>query len=292
MSNKIAVWGDRGTYSDQMAHILFPDGDFIHTDKSANPSLEVMSLVKNGTTELGILPFWNEHGKNSGMPLTYEKLADSNLFIQGISRLRIVLHLASRVESLEQIETIYMFEVVKKQCSAFINKYLPKARIVTDNIKSTKDSLKMAMDKNNAAGIGIMDTAKELGIPIVGPESGIQNPKNYTHFLVLSSSLQVQDDHDNTLLIARLTDKSQEEEKILHKYLNDCVTGLMPERQERIADGKRWYIVQVEGKYSRNSWISDSISELKKDKDVASVRILGSCRWIDPTVLTKELPYC
>ena len=286
MPKRIAVFGSQDTYAAEIARLLFPDGTFIYTSPPGNQCLEVMTKVRKGDADLGIVPFWNTHAENEGVPLSYEDLAKSKLFVCDIPWLHVELHLASQAGLIEQIETVYMMRVLERQCSEFISKMLPKAHLVTDNIANTDVAMDRVMDQKNAAAVGRESAAKKRNLKILSPKGGIQNPKNYTRFFVLSNSLEVSNFHNNTLIIARLPNKGGNEEEKFNRLLDNRQTAIIPERKA-LRGEKVWYIVQVEGRYPDDKWLQTSVDVLAKEKECDEVRILGSCHWVDPRVLTK-----
>jgi prephenate dehydratase len=291
MPKRVAVFGSDDTYAAEIATLLFSDGSFTYTSASKNPCLEVMTKVREGNADVGIVPFWNTHAENEGVPLSYAELAKSGLFVCDIPWLRIELHLASQADSLEHIETVYMMKVVERQCSEFMRNSLPKARIVTADIVKTPEAMDKAMGEKNAAAVGRIEAAISRGLPILSPQGGIQNRGNYTAFFVLSPSPEVHELHDNTLIIARLPNRGGAEDKKLIDLLDNHQTAIIPERQER-RDEKVWYIAQVEGRYPADNWAQDCVDAVAGCREFDEVRILGTCHWMDNRVLLTSEQKC
>lgn len=284
------MFGSQDTYAADIARLIFPGGSFKYTS-SKDLCLEVMEKVKERNADFGIVPFQNTYAGNDGVPLNYGDLANSGLFVCGMPALRIQLHLASLAGSLQNIKTVYMMKVIRRQCVQFMSKELQHSQIETDNIGSTPVAMDKAAAEPSAAGVGRKDAAEHRNLPILGPPEGIQNPRNYTWFFVLRRSLEDVDSHDNTLIIIRVPNKGGAEQEKLTGLIAPFHTAIIPEPKRSGEDKDRvWYIMQIRGK-PNDEWVTDCLATLTQQTEFDGVRILGTCRYVNPTLLTSEPRY-
>lgn len=146
----------------------------------------VVSAIEQDRADAGIVPYYNSYATTEGIPLSYQLLGDSaSVHVDYAVDRPIRLCLAASVATeLAAVDTVYLMPVTHPQCREFVERFLPSANLIKQDIQSTRAALEAARSHGaGAAAVGPTETARELGLTILAPR--IENDGNATSFLVL-----------------------------------------------------------------------------------------------------------
>jgi prephenate dehydratase len=175
---KIAIQGERGSFSHEAAERMLPRCSVVPCARSA----EVFDRVEGGTVDAAVIPIENtlagtvaEHA---------DLLVSCNVFIQAEYLLRIIHNvIAAPGVPLTSVRRVLSHPVALDQCRNFFRQH---ARIEAVPFYDTAGSVKHVIENNlrDAAGIAGRQAAREYSGKIL--KAGIEDEKgNFTRFFLI-----------------------------------------------------------------------------------------------------------
>jgi prephenate dehydratase len=175
---KIAIQGERGSFSHEAAERMVPRCSVVPCTRSA----EVFDRVEGGTVDAAVIPIENtlagtvaEHA---------DLLVSCNVFIQAEYLLRIIHNvIAAPGVPLTSVRRVLSHPVALDQCRNFFRQH---ARIEAVPFYDTAGSVKHVIENNlrDAAGIAGRQAAREYSGKIL--KAGIEDEKgNFTRFFLI-----------------------------------------------------------------------------------------------------------
>ncbi len=207
---KIACLGPAGSFSHLATLRLF--------GSSSGQILEngidmVFSDVERGIADYGVVPIENTIEGTVGQ--TLDLFIDSPVKIFAETYFQIHLNLLSKAEKLEDVKTLYTHYMPLGQCRGWINRNLPKARVI--EASSTAEAAIKAKKNPKAAAIGAYEAAKIYGLEIIA-EKIEEREGNQTRFLVISLKESPKSGADKTSILFSINDESGALHKILRPF--------------------------------------------------------------------------
>lgn len=189
----ISYLGPKYSYSYIAANKLLPENDL---RKNACLSLyEVFKNTADGQTDIGVVPA--ENSIEGTIDNTLDFLADFPIQVIGSIIIPIRHQLLSREKKLSDITHVLSHQQALAQCRQFLNKNLPKAKIVP----TSSTTAEISNEKKGYAFIASKEAANAYEIPIIS--QNIQDEdSNSTKFYIISKKpiILKQINSDKTLL--------------------------------------------------------------------------------------------
>lgn len=176
---RIACQGIEGSYSQQAADKMFPQGDIMFFKSFAG----VCEAVKSGFCDYGILPI--ENSIYGSVHEVYDLLKEGNYSIIRSTKLCINHKLLAKPNTKpEDIKEIISHEQAFGQCSEFINSLADTVKIT--ECANTAVAAKIASEKEDTAAIASVNCTETYNLASIN--DNIQNSdNNYTRFVCISS---------------------------------------------------------------------------------------------------------
>lgn len=179
---KIAIQGIAGSFHEDAARNYFGNEEIEVVECRSFQS--VCELIDTDQVDIAVMAI--ENSIAGSIIQNYSLIRDYHLRIIG----EIYIHIQMNLMMLpganpEDIKTIYSHPIAIRQCSEYIEKYYPEAKIREN--QDTAASGKLLVEENlmDAAAIGNLRTAEIYGLNVI--DRGIEsNKKNYTRFWILS----------------------------------------------------------------------------------------------------------
>ncbi len=174
----VAFLGPHGTYSQEAAKTVFPKA---RAYTAAESIYTVFQQVVHKKADFGIVPA--ENSLEGTVRSTMDYLADSSLFVCGSLLMPIHHQLLSYEKKLLDIHTVVSHPQALAQCKKWLDKKLPKAKIIS------MDSTTVALEsiKKNYGYIASNHAATVYNIPILA--QNIEDTlSNTTRFYVISQT--------------------------------------------------------------------------------------------------------
>jgi prephenate dehydratase len=175
---KVAIQGERGSFSHEAAETMLPDCRVVPCARSA----EVFDRVEKGSADAAVIPI--ENSLAGTVAEHADLLVAREVFIQAEFRLRIVHHLiASPKVKLNAVRRAFSHPVALDQCRDFFRHH---PRIEPMPFYDTAGGVKhvVAEALPDAAGIAGRHAAREYAGKIL--QAGIEDDKrNFTRFLLI-----------------------------------------------------------------------------------------------------------
>lgn len=178
----VSYLGPAGTYTEQAAERLFPQGAILEPKKTV---ADAVSDVLNGSADFAVIPQENTIG---GPVYDYldELLSHEELFVVGEVELPIRQALvAPEGTSPETIQTVYSHKQGIAQGKDWLQTNLPDAQVV--EVSSTAEGARLAAEctDGTVAAIASTQAAKVYGLAVLA-ESIQGNDNNVTRFYLVS----------------------------------------------------------------------------------------------------------
>ena len=178
----VSYLGPAGTYTEQAAERLFPQGAVFEPKKTV---ADAVSDVLSGSTDFAVIPQENTIG---GPVYDYldELLSHEELFVVGEVELPIrQALLAHEGTALAAIQTVYSHKQGIAQGKDWLQTNLPNAQVV--EVSSTAEGARLAAEctDGTVAAIASTQAAKVYGLAVLA-ESIQQNDTNVTRFYLVS----------------------------------------------------------------------------------------------------------
>lgn len=194
----VSYLGPAGTYTEQAAERLFPQGAILEPKKTV---ADAVSDVLSGSADFAVIPQENTIG---GPVYDYldELLSHEELFVVGEVELPIRQALvAPEGTSLTTIQTVYSHKQGIAQGKDWLQTNLPNAQVV--EVSSTAEGARLAAEctDGTAAAIASTQAAKVYGLEVLA-ESIQGNDDNVTRFYLVSDEYMAAQAPDRMTLSA------------------------------------------------------------------------------------------
>ena len=194
----VSYLGPAGTYTEQAAERLFPQGAVFEPKQTV---ADAVSDVLSGSADYAVIPQENTIG---GPVYDYldELLKHEELFVVGEVELPIrQALLAPAGASLETIQTVYSHKQGIAQGKDWLQTNLPNAQVV--EVSSTAEGARLASECTDGtiAAIASTQAAKVYGLQVLA-ESIQQNDNNVTRFYLVSDSFLPDETPDRMVFTA------------------------------------------------------------------------------------------
>lgn len=263
---------------------LGPEGSFTHqaaenrfgaiADYISLPNIRsVFDSVETGRAKYGVVPI--ENNQEGMVKETMDLLLEKNLYIIAEIIIPVNFCLASKENSLQNIQKIYSKDIAFQQCQNFLNDYFgKKGEEMMVQVDSTSKAAQLAVKEENAAALCSHIAAKINHLPILF--DNIQDSDaNHTRFFILSKLPNlIKTERDKTSLAIKLKndDKPGALLGLLQEFDDKKINLLKIESRpiKEIYDFKFWFFIDVEG--NRLDASIASILEHRKEE----ISFLGS----------------
>jgi len=195
---KIAYLGPQGTFSHQASIKHFGLSAEYIPFETIN---DVILSVEKNIADFAVIPI--ENSTEGAVNTSLDMLVDTTLNVVSEINLKIQNCLLSKT-TLDNIKTVYSHQQPLAQCSIWLKKNLPNAKIVAVN--STAEASRLANQNKNSASIASEVASKLYNLNIVA-KSIEDNRNNWTRFFVLGNINTLKSDKDKTSIIFTIKDK-------------------------------------------------------------------------------------
>ncbi|MBU0761505.1 MAG: prephenate dehydratase [Candidatus Altiarchaeota archaeon] len=178
MSEKIAVLGPKGTFSEKAAKIMYPQTELMY--------LEDVDEVFRKVDEEGIIGVAAyENSLEGSVGATLECLEKYDLYVVGSTTINIDLYLmAPSGVGKDAVKVIMSHSHALAQCKKNIKQKYPNAS--TQAVSSTSEAMKEVKKRNDAGALGLLDAGKRYGLKIL--EEHMQDENSQTKFISISKN--------------------------------------------------------------------------------------------------------
>jgi len=269
----IAIFGPKGTFSDEAAQSYFKKGKAIYP-----PSITlVFEAVKTGKAEYGVVPI--ENSTEGSVAETLECLKRYDVAIYGEIYLQI-RHVLAGVGTLKDVKRIFSHPQAIAQCMGKlrISAKLPP-KIVTRMSSGQDYSTAAAMEKvaklkdPAVAAIGSRNAALKYGLKIL-VDNLADMEDNETRFFVISKKGQEPTGKDKTSIIAAVKDEAGALYNLLGIFAKAGVN--LTKIESRPSKRKKWeylFLIDFEG-HEEDAKIAKVINQVKDS--TTFYKLLGS----------------
>ena len=181
---KIAIQGERGSFSQEAALRMLPGCSVVSCGRSA----EVFDRLAKRTAQAAVIPI--ENSLAGPVSEHFDLLLAQDVFVQREFRLRINHNLiAAPGVQLKHIRRVFSHPVALDQCRDFFRRH---KNIHPEPFYDTAGSVKHVIenDLHDAAAIAPRQAAAEYGGRIIQP-SLEDDPRNFTRFFLVSRKRQI-----------------------------------------------------------------------------------------------------
>jgi len=266
---RVAIQGERGSYSEEAARIYFKSLDFELLTKDHLD--EVFDSVQSGEADYGVIPV--ENSTTGSIRKSLDLLLERDVRVIGEVKVKVSHALMSVKGRIEDVKVVYSHPEAIAQCEKFL-----KGRnwIVVPSL-DTAGAARIVADANDAslAAIASERAASIYGLKILARD--IQDiPLNITRFFVISLRDQISEDADTTAAFFATSHKPGSLWRALGAFARRNINLLWLE--SRPIKGEPWnYSFYVEFEGSINEYaVREAIREL--EELTIWIKILGSYR--------------
>ncbi|MDU0944833.1 MAG: prephenate dehydratase [Anaerococcus vaginalis] len=207
---KIGVGGAKGSYADQVSHIIFPKGKINYYKKFD----QILDAIDENICDFGILPL--ENSSFGSVKEVYNLMLERNFFIIGNYKLDINHYLLGNLDAkLSDIKTVYSHPQALGQCGKYINKH----GFIQKEYYNTALASKYIKEKNDKklGAIGSKFCANVYKLKII--DENIQNESNnYTRFIIVSKNLKIYEKANKISIRLKAFDKPGSLINIVEKF--------------------------------------------------------------------------
>jgi len=178
---KIAIQGIAGSFHEDAARRYFEDEIQVVECKTFT---SVCNLIDSDEVSIAVMAI--ENSIAGSLLQNYALIRDYHLKVIGEIYIHIQMNLmANPGVSKADIKTIYSHPIAIKQCSEYLERYFPDAKMIENQDTAASGKLVHDMKLMDAAAIGNQRTSEIYELEIL--DTGLEtNSKNYTRFLILS----------------------------------------------------------------------------------------------------------
>ena len=265
---KIGYLGPEGTFSQQA--VLKHFGRSAHGLPLASIE-EVFQEVEAGNADFGVVPV--ENSGQGTIQVTLDMFLTSQLKICGEVELKVHQYLLSRSGRIDDIERIYAHPQAFAQTSGWMRANLPRAEKVP--VSSNAEGARRARNADDAAAIAGESAAHVYGLKKVIMSSIQDDKDNTTRFLVVGRQIFPPSGHDRTSVLVFIHDKPGALFDVLSPFARHGIS--MNRIESRPSHQAKWeyaFFIDLAG-HVEDEGMQQALAEL--EKDVAQVKVLGSC---------------
>ena len=207
---KVGLGGAKGSYADQVGHIIFPKGDIKYFKRFE----QILDAIDENICEFGILPL--ENSSYGSVKEVYNLMLDRNFYILGSYKLNINHYLLGNSSlKISDIKEVYSHPQALGQC----RKYIIDHGFIQNEYYNTALAAKLVKEKNdkNIAAIGSKFCANLYGLKIL--DENIQNvSNNYTRFIIVGKDLKIYEKADKISVRLKALDRPGSLYNIVEKF--------------------------------------------------------------------------
>lgn len=207
---KIALGGAKGSYADQVGHIVFPKGDIKYFKRFD----QILDAIDENFCQFGILPL--ENSSYGSVKEVYNLMLERNFYILGNYKLDIRHYLlGNSFSKIYDIKEVYSHPQALGQC----RKYTLEHGFIQNEYYNTALAAKYVKEKNDKklAAIGSKFCANLYGLKIL--DENIQNvSNNYTRFIIVGKDLKIYDKADQISVRLKALDRPGSLFDIVEKF--------------------------------------------------------------------------
>lgn len=252
----IAYLGPEGTYTHQAAIKNFGSS----LNYLPMPTIpDVFTSVNRREADYGVIPIENSTG--GAVLHSLDMLAETELKIVAQVYLPIEHCLISRTP-MEEIREIHSKDQALLQCRDWLQRHLPKARLV--DCSSTAEAVRLAANEPGVAAIASEIAAQQYDVPIL-VKSIQDKTDNVTRFLVIGreSSSPTGSGLDRTSIVISINDEVGALEKALHPFSSRGIN--LTKIESRPSRRKAWdyvFFIDFDGHWEEEK-VQQAVAELK-----------------------------
>lgn len=258
---KIGYLGPVGSYSSLVC-------DKVYSKEEKLPyntiSLALKDL-KEGKLDCAVVPI--ENSINGGVGETLDKLYEYGLIISK-AIIYPIDHSIAALDASSKIEIIYSHSQALAQCSEYIMKNYPNAKIIAMN--STAESFKKISDESisNAAAIGPESAAKKYNLKIL--ERSIQDYKNNrTRFVIVEKKYSTNKKSSLTSIVVNPNKNVPRTLADILSVLKEVGINLakIESRPSKSKIGNYLFYMDLDGKYEDEN-IQSALSKISLENEI------------------------
>jgi chorismate mutase/prephenate dehydratase len=262
----IAYLGPEATFTHIAALKKF--GESVHYLEC--PSIaDVFTEVERGRADYGVVPI--ENSTEGAVNHTLDMFINSELKICSEAYLSIEHNLLSKQNRVSAIRKVYSHEQVFAQCRIWLEKNIPRAKLVP--YASTSIAALAASKDKGSAAIASELAAERYGLKIIA-RSIEDAAHNITRFLIIGKEEQQPSQDDRTSILFSVKDKVG----VLHDTLvpfkkNRINLTKIESRPSRLKAWEYYFFVDLAG-HCKDKKVKKALAEL--GKHCAYLKVLGS----------------
>jgi chorismate mutase/prephenate dehydratase len=243
--DKIAVFGPKGTFSDEAAHLYFKEGSVGYAPTITG----VFEEVNSGKADYGVVPF--ENSTEGSVAETIECLRKYDINIYGEIYLQI-RHVLAGVGTLKDVKKIRSHPQAIAQCTGKLNfkgkvpQMVTKTRGQDYSTAAAMASVAKLKDPSVAA-IGSRVAAEKYGLKILIDNLSDMDD-NETRFFVISKKAKGSTGKDKTTMIAAVKDEAGALYNLLGIFAKENIN--LTKIESRPSKRKKWeymFLIDFEG---------------------------------------------
>ena len=262
----IACLGPKASFSHLASQLHFgKSADFVF----ASDINTIFKMVEKGKACFGVVPI--ENSLEGSVNITMDNLAVSNLYVVAERYLPIVHCLLSNSNDIKKNKKVYSHPQALAQCRGWIEKNIPKARLV--EVESTSIGAQKATQEVGAGAIASHLATQLYNLNNVA--EGIEDSAtNTTRFFIIGKDKNIATDNNKTSLIFGASHKPGSLYDALKPFAARKINLMRVE--SRPMKARPWeyvFFIDFEGQLTDQS-VRECISAL--EKKASFLRILGS----------------
>ncbi len=199
---------------------------------------EIFDAVERGRVAYGMVPV--ENSTEGAVNPALDLFIDSNVSVCGEVLVRIKHNLLSKCEDISQVRRVYSHAQALAQCRRWLEKTLPKARVV--EAASTAVAAERAASDPKAAAIASEQAAHLYGLRVLC--RGIEDSSNnYTRFLVIGGTSPAPTGADKTSIVFSTKHEVGSLAKVLNEFARNGIN--LTKIESRPSRQKPWEYVFI-----------------------------------------------
>lgn len=263
---KIAYFGPEASFTHIAALKKFGHSlDYLECDSIT----DVFTEVERSRAGYGVVPI--ENSTEGAVNHTLDMFVDSELKICSEEYLPIQHNLVSKLKKLSSIKTIYSHQQVFAQCRNWLEKNMPRAKLIP--MTSTTAAAMFAASGKHRAAIASNLAAEEYNLHILA-RSIEDSPHNITRFLIVGREQEKRAGRDKTSILFSMKDKAGALHDALAPFKKNGIS--LTKIESRPSKKKAWryyFFIDMQG-HIDDKKVSKSIEALQKH--CSFLKVLGS----------------
>jgi len=262
---KVSYLGPEATFSHQAALRQFGSkAEFISLPRFE----DVIYEVEKSRADFAVVPI--ENSNEGAVSTTLDLLVDTKLNVINEINMRVSPCLLSN-GNMENIKIVYSHQQPLAQCSSWLHKHLPNAKI--SSVGSTAEAAKLAAKNENSAAVASEIAAKIYNLNILA-KSIEDSRDNWTRFFVLGKNKALRTGNDKTTIIFSIKDKVSALHDILSVFSKNKIN--LTKIESRPTKKKAWqylFFLDFVG-HADDKKVREVLEEV--EKDCVFLKVLGS----------------